>query len=236
METRLHRIIDLMRYIQSGPRFNAAQLAERYGVARRTIFRDIRLLRACGIPVEYDEANEAYLLATYTAPQVKQKTSEDQLALIVAAVMSSPLMMIAETESKLHAALGSVMSGYTAEARDKATNVANAIAAQKHWQPALQNPSGSSDIWSLLVEAIGQRKQIRIEYKEAGQTIQTLVAPYQIVASQARSRLVGRSTLHRCVREFALAEIHCAEMTTEDFEPPKGLLSRLRKRQNPDSQ
>jgi len=231
-QTRLHRLIDLLRYVQTGPRFNAGQLAHRYGVARRTIFRDIRLLRACGIPLHYDEANEAYYLGHDGGLNVDQLSGAEHLALLVAAVLSSPLMRNMATEAKLNEALQHIMSSFSPEARAQACHVANAIVAQ-HQEPQRSEAQAGGDIWSLLVEAIGHRKQIRIEVNTPEGPLQTMVAPYQVVAGQSGSKLVGRSSLHREIREFALSSIRTAEITAETFETPKGTLSRLRRRQNP---
>src|ERR671939_2008733 len=49
--SRSARLLELLVRVQTKPRFTAAQLAEEFGVSRRTILRDLRALSEMGVPL-----------------------------------------------------------------------------------------------------------------------------------------------------------------------------------------
>jgi len=49
--SRAARLLELMVRVQAKPRFTAAELAEEFGVSRRTILRDLRTLSGMGVPL-----------------------------------------------------------------------------------------------------------------------------------------------------------------------------------------
>jgi predicted DNA-binding transcriptional regulator YafY len=49
--SRTARLLELMVRVQAKPRFTAAELAEEFGVSRRTILRDLRSLSEMGVPL-----------------------------------------------------------------------------------------------------------------------------------------------------------------------------------------
>ena len=80
--TRLSRILALVRSLQSGPAQNADSLAKSCGVHRRTIFRDLDMLREAGVPVEYDQETESYSVAGSVAFREAQLDAHEALALL----------------------------------------------------------------------------------------------------------------------------------------------------------
>src|SRR5262245_13782881 len=57
------RAIRIMTCLQAGPAFNARELADRMSVSRRTIYRDLNLIREAGIGVEFDNQYAGYKVA-----------------------------------------------------------------------------------------------------------------------------------------------------------------------------
>lgn len=62
MTHRLERILKLVSLLQSGAPYNALQLAQETNVHRRTVFRDVALLRSAGIPIRFDTDTSCYSL------------------------------------------------------------------------------------------------------------------------------------------------------------------------------
>ncbi len=57
---RLKRVLQLMRALQSGPPSTPDELALRFGVSRRTVFRDLELLTEAGISNTYNRSTGTY--------------------------------------------------------------------------------------------------------------------------------------------------------------------------------
>src|SRR3712207_8903738 len=49
--SRTARLLELLVRVQTRPRFTAAELAEEFGVSRRTMLRDLRALSDMGVPL-----------------------------------------------------------------------------------------------------------------------------------------------------------------------------------------
>lgn len=61
--TRTQRLIRLLQMLQSGQKYDAGALAEDLRVSRRTLFRDLNMLSAAGVPYGYDKKSQRYSIA-----------------------------------------------------------------------------------------------------------------------------------------------------------------------------
>lgn len=59
---RPQRLIELISLLEGGDAWTTDQLADYFFVARRTIFRDLQLLRKSNIPVVFDPMHQGYRL------------------------------------------------------------------------------------------------------------------------------------------------------------------------------
>lgn len=62
--SRVRRLLQLLWILQSNQGWSCSQIAEHFQVSRRTIFRDIQILRDSGIPVLTDGPVGGYKLTT----------------------------------------------------------------------------------------------------------------------------------------------------------------------------
>lgn len=83
IQNRFDRILAINMYLQTKALVTAQELAEKYEVSLRTIYRDIRSLIAAGIPI-YGEAGQGYsLVQGYKMPPV-QFTKHEALSFVAA--------------------------------------------------------------------------------------------------------------------------------------------------------
>ena len=78
-DKRIIRLVRLMQLLQSGPGQNASDLAKACKVGRRTIFRDLRVFREAGLPLEYDAKTERYFAARSWRLPPSKLTSDEAL-------------------------------------------------------------------------------------------------------------------------------------------------------------
>jgi predicted DNA-binding transcriptional regulator YafY len=69
---RFQRVLGILLHLRSGKEVSAFDLAQRFGVSRRTIYRDMEMLSALGVPVyaERGHAGGFRLLEGYFLPPV----------------------------------------------------------------------------------------------------------------------------------------------------------------------
>ena len=81
--TRTRRLLKLIALLQTARGFNTDALALACEVSRRTIFRDLDLLRESGLPLEFDEAAQRYRISGTVYLPPMDFTAEEALALTV---------------------------------------------------------------------------------------------------------------------------------------------------------
>ncbi len=205
--------------LQPGKGCNASSLAARCHVSRRTIFRDLDVLREAGVPLQYDSEFQTYHLAdSYFLPPTNLTVNE-ALALIVLChelgdVRQVPFLAPAQSAAiKLESTL-------PAGLRKQLRSVADAIRIRL---PPASPVDGQAPIYDQLLDAIRARRSIRIEYDSFfdGQLIRTRLSPYRIMFSRHSWYAIGRSTIHRSVRTFNVGRIRRTEPTEERFNIPR---------------
>src|SRR5437764_4215321 len=78
----LVRLLQLVMILQSGRFPNAQRLADACAVSRRTIYRDLAILEAAGIPAVYRPDRQGYQLAVESFLQPAQLDDQEALALL----------------------------------------------------------------------------------------------------------------------------------------------------------
>jgi len=69
---RIRRLLRMLQMLQSGSGKNASALATAFKVTRRTIFRDLQVLREADLPLEYDGKTERYFVSpSWAMPPAK---------------------------------------------------------------------------------------------------------------------------------------------------------------------
>ena len=63
---RVKRLLQIMFLLQESESRSSVELARRFEVSRRTIFRDIQLLRDAGFPISQGEKGSGYCLAAHS--------------------------------------------------------------------------------------------------------------------------------------------------------------------------
>jgi predicted DNA-binding transcriptional regulator YafY len=73
---RLSRLTAILLQLQTKRISNASELAEKFSVSKRTIYRDIRALEQAGIPIFTEEGKGYSLVEGYTIPPIMFTESE----------------------------------------------------------------------------------------------------------------------------------------------------------------
>jgi predicted DNA-binding transcriptional regulator YafY len=231
MDSQLHnryrRIIRFLSYLQSGSRYNAVQLAREFQVSRRTVFRDIALLRDIGIPVSYDDERDGYYVpAGQRLPQAAGLT-DNELTMLVLAAHLSLSQLVPETAITVREAIAKLLGTCPEQTRWEVSNLLSVCTAD-----FLCDDSGIADeacvgdsiVLRSILSAIRHNRQIRISIAgpPLGRTTQTKVAPYRVVVSAHRWLLIGRSSVDRKTCSYDIRSIQKVEITEEPYTIPRG--------------
>ena len=88
--------------------------------------------------------------------------------------------------------------------------------------PSVQQFDGQTDIYQLFVQAIRERRAVRITYDSFAdrQLIQTKLSPYRLLFHNHSWYVIGRSSLHAEPRTFNLARIRASALLDDRYKIP----------------
>lgn len=189
-------------------------------MSRRTIFRDLDLLRNAGLPLWYDEERRCYRMPGPRLLPPTSFTSNEALALITLCHEVGgrhPLPFLSEARS----AVMKLENALPAKLREQVYASAGAIQIN---MPPVNPLDDHQGIYDELVNAAAAKRAVRITYEAAideGQ-IQTRLSPYHLLFSRRSWYVIGRSSVHREIRTFNVGRIQKLELLDDTFEVPHG--------------
>ncbi|MGA2033867.1 MAG: HTH domain-containing protein [Thermoguttaceae bacterium] len=213
-QERLSRCLQLLDILQSRIGHDIGRLASDFGVSRRTIHRDLRLLRDAGALLSYDLGKKGYTIDSSARLAPKSLFDEELLALLLAAQVSD-LLRVPEICGLVDRAVGKLLGQASAACRTEAASLLSSVERQPSRIPW---PKGTEDTCRTILMAIRRQRPLRIIYHAGPKTrgpIQTKVTLHRLVVSEATWQLVGRSSWHRRIYKFDIGLIRRAEQIDE---------------------
>lgn len=219
---RHSRALRILSCLQSGPNFNARELAQRMQVSRRTIYRDLDLIRAAGIDVIFDDTNDAYRIRTHRELAPTHLEPEDLTRLIVTSQLSPFAAMSADLEVSVRESMARLLQGYPESIREPIQRIVNACRVKRS-----KDGKQRSDMLQRIMVGVGRSVQLdmvlEMPRNEEGkiQLERIRFAPYQIELDHDRWRLLGRVAAERKRRIVPLDDVRYVELTEEPYTMPR---------------
>ncbi|RBQ06855.1 helix-turn-helix transcriptional regulator [Pedobacter miscanthi] len=212
---RLSRLTAILTQLQTKRLLTAPELAVRFSVSVRTIYRDIKALEQAGVPVLTEEGKGYRIMEGYKIPPVMFTESQAN-ALILAEQLvlknkdASFIKDYLEAIDKIKAVLG-----------HKVKDKVNLLAERTRFTQNFNNERNSNNL-SDLQFALTNFYVTRIDYtNEASQTSSRLIEPFALLSTQENWLLVAWCRLRNAFRYFRLDRIKKLEMLSEKFNPHK---------------
>jgi predicted DNA-binding transcriptional regulator YafY len=212
---RLSRLTAILTQLQTKRLLTAPELANKFSVSVRTIYRDIKALEQAGVPVFTEEGKGYRLMEGYKIPAVMFTESQAN-ALILAEQLvlknkdASFIKDYLEAIDKIKAVLG-----------HRVKDNVNLLAERTRFSQNFNNERNSNNL-SDLQFALTNFYVTRIDYiNEANQTSNRLIEPFALLSTQENWLLIAWCRLRNEFRFFRLDRIKKLEMLTEKFSPHK---------------
>ena len=212
--------MQLLGLLQAGKGHNAGELADACAVSRRTIFRDLDVLRRAGVPLLFDDDHEKYRIpGTYFLPPTNF-TTEEALAVIVLCYEMGNDSRLPFYEAAQNAAL-KLEASLPARVREQLSELSAAVQIKTGPGNRL---TGQMPIYRQLLAAIALRRSVDIVYDSASdRAVLTLkLSPYRMLYSRRSWYVIGRSALHHEVRTFNVGRIRSLQPLDDRFSVPRG--------------
>lgn len=212
----------MVLHLQGRRVVRASDLAARFGITERTVYRDIAALGEAGVPIS-GEAGVGYsLLKGYQLPPV-MFTAEEAVALFVGGELVNQF-----TDASLQAPMASALDKLRAVLpRDRQDHVERLVARTLvYGQTARRSaPEAAAQRWLLPVQqGVVLRRVLRMAYQGRERTEETArdVEPLGVVFYGGAWYLVAWCRLRTDYRHFRIDRIRRLELTAEKFELREG--------------
>jgi len=218
--SRIHRLLRILTLIQGSGKWNTRRLAELCGVGERTIYRDMRMLEAAGIPYFYDEEAGGYRVrGDFFMPPV-QLTVEEALAVAALAenIARSEQVPFLTAAAK---AIEKIRCLLPAKLRDELDRIEPHVAIRL---PQTSPGEGMSDVYMQIRKAIAEKRVLYCTYEAAGPDKDLnpfYLRPYALFFSHRAWYTLGYHSRHNEVRCLKLNRFTMIKPTSQHYHIPK---------------
>lgn len=218
---RISRLTAIITQLQTKQLLTSVQLADRFNVSVRTIYRDVKALERAGIPILTEDGKGYRLMEGYRIPPIMFTENEAN------ALITAEQMLLKGTDTTLsreyQAAISKVKAVLQHLTKEKMELLSSRIAVS----PALfhAHPSGSL---TLIQDALTSFKILEIDYQSIhkGEITRREIEPFALYFSLKESwLLIAFCRLRKDFRMFSLDRILKINKLDSSFQPHKLTLS-----------
>jgi predicted DNA-binding transcriptional regulator YafY len=213
---RLDRLTALLIQLQSKRIIKAQEVAERFSISLRTVYRDIRTLEMAGVPL-IGEAGVGYsIMAGYRLPPV-QFTREEAMSFVTAEKLVNKLTD-SETRASYQSALYKIKSVLRTTDKELLDDLSSRIEVVAN--PYLPEDRNQNLPIETILNGIAEKRVIRLAYASTtspGLT-ERHIEPVGIYSSGAYWYLIAWCRLRNGYRNFRTDRVQSMEVLTERFE------------------
>jgi len=211
--SRLSRLTAILTLLQSKKIMTAAELAYRFEVSKRTIYRDIKALESAEVPIYSIEGIGYSLVRGYSLPPI-MFTEEEANALITAE------NLVARNKDKSfvenhQSAITKVKATLRSSNKDKVEILSERVAYLKNF-----SEETTSNCLSSVQIALTNLKLFKINYTSGNkqETTTRTIEPQALYHTQENWILIAWCRLRNDYREFRLDRIIQFEVLNEHFD------------------
>ena len=210
---RIDRLFAIFIQLQSRPLVKAQELAERFSISLRTVYRDIHALGEAGVPV-IGEAGAGYrLMDGYKLPPVMFNQNEASALLTAAKLMQS--LSDGLSADHYRSALDKIKAVLRYPEKEHIAGIDQQVAVVAHPMGMHQPPAELH--LSQILQAIASRSVLQFDYTSLGKNERLLrkAEPVGIYYQGSRWYMIAFCRLRGAYRNFRTDQIKAMVLTGE---------------------
>ncbi len=214
---RVDRLFGIVTLLQSRKYVTGEQIAQKFDMSIRTVYRDIKAIGEAGIPVSFNPNKGYFIVPGHFTPPVSF-TREEANALVLSQTLLSGFGDVG-IQMHFDSALTKIKSVLKQVDKEKVSMLDHSL--------KLQLPlrlSTEVNYLSTIQVAIAEQKQVIIDYENLKAEVSTrTLEPIGIVFYAFAWHLIAYCHLRKDYRDFKLSRIAHLQLTHEDFSVKKHL-------------
>ncbi|PIQ60631.1 MAG: DNA-binding transcriptional regulator [Bacteroidetes bacterium CG12_big_fil_rev_8_21_14_0_65_60_17] len=220
--TRTDRLFAMILLLQQRPSMTSRDLAEYFGVSRRTIFRDLRSLTDSGVPLAYSEGGGYEILEGYQLPPL-MVTAREAATLLVGTEFMKLQGETALGRDAEEVAL-KIKAVLPREVKDFVSTLLDRTVLDPFWTQAVAHEAEETERWHKVSEAVARGQRVVMEYwvESRKELTKRRVDPLGLVYYTDHWNLIAFDHLRSEVRNFRLDRAKSLFVLSERFTWPEG--------------
>lgn len=218
---KTERLFAIVLLLQNRPNLSSRDLADHFGVSRRTIFRDLRALSESGVPLTYADEGGYEILEGYQLPPLMFSAREAATLLIGARFtrLQPDVSLKADADAvamKIHSVLPETIREYIDRLEER--TVIGPYLREEEPDEGLERDGH----WYELSEAVARQRSVWMEYfvPSRDELTKRKINPLGLVYYSDSWNVVAFDHLRREVRNFRLDRIHRMRLLMDTFKRP----------------
>lgn len=218
---RIDRLTAILVQLQGKKVVTAAEVAERFGISLRTVYRDVKALQEAGVPIGAEAGTGYYIVEGYHLPPVMFDREE------AAALLTGEKLMEQFTDPSSRKQFSNAMQKIRAVLRGSEKDFLEVlddnIAVLKRNRPPQPAEEFPNRFMSDIQQALGKRQVMQMEYFSLQNDAVTKreVEPIGIYYSSSSWYLIAWCRLRKDYRNFRLDRIKRLSANGECFDKAK---------------
>jgi predicted DNA-binding transcriptional regulator YafY len=202
---RVQRVLRIITALQSAQKYSVRDLARLLGTSRRTIFRDLKILKRVGIPCYYDSVSGCHIIDKNFFLSAPDLNTAETLGLLLSVHKARDCMYMPIKESALWAAM-KIENNLSDKIKRFCSSALKHITIKG--APRVK-VSFSDKLFMQLVKAILEKRIVRICYNLSGEQKSELFdfRPCHLLYNEPFWSVLGKLNHFNSVRVFSLNRI-----------------------------
>lgn len=213
---RIDRLHAILTHLQSKKKVTAREMADRFNISLRTVYRDVKALDESGVPV-IGEAGSGYtIMEGYRLPPV-MFTREEASALLLGAKLAEQFTD-GSVKRHFHAALFKIKAVLRSPDKEYVDNLTEHIEILSRYTPDSDSPQ---QYLSQLQQAVVHRRIVQLHYRSnvKEEITRRRVEPIGLLHYGSAWHLIGWCHLRNDYRDFRLSRMLGIFMEDVTFDP-----------------
>lgn len=213
---RLSRLTAILTILQTKRLLTASELANKFSVSNRTIYRDIKALEQAGVPILTEDGKGYYLMEGYRIPPVMFTESEAN------ALITAEQLILKNKDASFVKEYSEAINKIKSVLRNNTKDKANLLSDRTVFRQNADNHR-TSNYLSTLQLALTNFNLVKIKYHspDTNKTTERKIEPFAIYSTQENWLLIAFCILRKDFRAFRLDRIQNLTTLNEQFEPHK---------------
>lgn len=213
---RIDRLHAILTHLQSKKKVTAQEMADRFNISLRTVYRDVKALDESGVPV-IGEAGSGYtIMEGYRLPPV-MFTQEEASALLLGAKLAEQFTD-GSIKRHFHAALFKIKAVLRSPDKEYVDSLTEHIEILTRYSPDSDSPQ---QYLSLLQQAVVHKKIVQVHYRSNAkeEITRRRVEPIGLLHYGHAWHLIGWCHLRSDYRDFRLTRMLGVTLEDATFDP-----------------